>query len=50
MPHFKGQLIGTACVARLGKGHARQAARPRGEAIIKAINEHTDELKEREQG
>jgi limonene 1,2-monooxygenase len=49
MPHFKGQLIAPRVSHDWATGMRDQLLGRAGEAIVKAINEHTDELKEREQ-
>ena len=45
MPHFKGQLIAPRASHDWAKGMRDQLLGRAGEAIVKAINEHTDELK-----
>ncbi len=50
MPHFKGQLTAPRASHDWAKGMRDQLLGRAGEAIVKAINEHTDELKlEKEQ-
>ena len=45
MPHFKGQLTAPRASHDWAKGMRDQLLGRAGEAIVKAINEHTDELK-----
>ena len=45
MPHFKGQLIAPRASHDWAKGMRDQLLGRAGEAIVKAISEHTDELK-----
>jgi limonene 1,2-monooxygenase len=45
MPHFKGQLIAPRASHDWAKDMRDQLLGRAGEAIVKAINEHTDELK-----
>ena len=50
MPHFKGQLTAPRASHDWAKGMRDQLFGRAGQAIVKAINEHTDELKlEKEQ-
>ena len=49
MPHFKGQLTAPRASHDWAKGMRDQLLGRAGEAIVKAITEHTDELKEQEQ-
>ena len=49
MPHFKGQLTAPRASHDWAKGMRDQLLGRAGEAIVKAITEHTDELKERDQ-
>jgi limonene 1,2-monooxygenase len=49
MPHFKGQLTASRASHEWAKGMRDKLLGRAGDAIVKAINEHTDELKEREQ-
>jgi limonene 1,2-monooxygenase len=49
MPHFKSQLAAPRASHDWAKGMRDQLLGRAGEAIVKAISEHTDELKEREQ-
>ena len=50
MPHFRGQLTAPRASHDWAKGMRDQLLGRAGEAIVKAINEHTDELKlEKEQ-
>jgi limonene 1,2-monooxygenase len=49
MPHFKGQLTAPRASHDWAKDMRDKLLGRAGEAIVKAINEHTDELKEREQ-
>ena len=48
IPHFKGQLAAPRASHDWAKGKRDQLFGRAGEAIVKAINEHTDELKLRE--
>jgi limonene 1,2-monooxygenase len=48
MPHFKGQLSAPRASHDWAKGMRDKLLGRAGEAIVKAINEHTDELKEKE--
>ena len=45
MPHFKGQLTAPRASHDWAKGMRDQLLGRAGQAIVKAINEHTDELK-----
>ena len=45
MPHFKGQLTAPRASHDWAKGMRDQLLGRAGEAIVKAITEHTDELK-----
>ena len=49
MPHFKGQLTAPRASHDWAKGMRDSLLGRAGEAIVKAINEHSDELKQREQ-
>jgi limonene 1,2-monooxygenase len=51
IPHFKGQLAASRASHDWARGMRDQLLGRAGEAIVKAISEHTDELKlESEQG
>jgi limonene 1,2-monooxygenase len=45
MPHFKGQLEAPRASRDWAKGMREQLFGRAGEAVVKAITEHTDELK-----
>ena len=45
MPHFKGQLTAPRASHDWARGMRDQLLGRAGEAIVKAINEHTDEIK-----
>jgi limonene 1,2-monooxygenase len=50
MPHFKGQLTAPRASHDWAKGMRDKLLGRAGEAIVKAINEHTDELKMESEG
>src|SRR3982074_801495 len=50
MPHFKGQLTAPRASHDWAKGMRDKLLGRAGEAIVKAINEHTDELKMEAEG